>query len=296
MNAAPRRPHVSASPSRAPESLVIARKSKSNLAFALACLPAERRRDMISFYAFCRIIDDIADDPAVPVDTKRATLEAWRRAVLHDGVGVDDPVLAEVILLPTKYEFSADLLAEIIDGVASDQDKVRYADIDELLAYCYKVASVVGIVSSRIFGARDPKSVDYAVALGYALQLTNIMRDVGEDARETGRIYLPLDEMQQHGVTEADILAGRYSPGFIALMEQQYQRACGYYEKAAQLLPPQDRQCMIAARMMGQIYSEILKKLHRTRYRVFDRRERLSRLRKGLILTRFWVKGVIGLD
>lgn len=296
MNAAPRRPHAAASSSRAPESLAIARKSKSNLAFALACLPVERRRDMISFYAFCRIIDDIADDPAVPVDSKRATLEAWRGAVLADGAGISDPVLEEVILLPAKYQFSPDLLAEIIDGVASDQDKVRYENIDELLAYCYKVASVVGIVSSRIFGARDPHTTDYAVALGYALQLTNIMRDVGEDARETGRIYLPLDEMRQHGVSEEDILTGRYSPGFIALMDLQYQRARSYYEKAAKLLPAQDRHCMIAAKMMGQIYREILEKLHRTRYRVFDRRERLSRLRKGLILGRYWVKGLMGLS
>lgn len=295
MNAAPCRPNAAVAPDRVPESLAIARKSKSNLAFALACLPAERRRDMVSFYAFCRIVDDIADDPDVDVDAKRATLKAWRQAVLCKGEGISDPVLEEVVLLPEKYQFSPELLAEIIDGVASDQDKVRYENIDELLAYCYKVASVVGIVSSRIFGARDARSTDYAVMLGYALQLTNIMRDVGEDARETGRIYLPLDEMRQHGVSEDDILHGRYSPGFTALMEQQYQRARSYYQKAAQLLPAQDRQCMIAAKMMGQIYSEILEKLHRTGYLVFDRRERLSRLRKGLILGRYWVKGLMGL-
>ena len=294
MNAAPHHPPAPVAPDRVPESLAIARKSKSNLAFALACLPEERRRDMISFYAFCRIVDDIADDPAVPLATKRLTLNQWCHAVLHEGEGIEDPVLAEIIVLPAKYHFSPDLLAEIIDGVASDQDKDRYANIEELLAYCYKVASVVGIVSSRIFGARDPQSEAYAIALGYALQLTNIMRDVGEDARETGRIYLPQDELRHHGVTEEDILAGRYSPGFTALMDQQYQRARAYYEKAAQLLPDQDRRCMIAARMMGHIYYEILEKLHRTRYRVFDRRERLSRLRKGLILGRYWLQGLMG--
>ncbi len=277
------------------ESALIAKKSKSNLAFALACLPAERRRDMISFYAFCRIIDDIADDPEVPVDRKRATLAVWRHAVLNRGEGLVDPVLGEVVQLPDKYAFSAGLLAEIIDGVASDQDKVRYANIDELLAYCYKVASVVGIVSSRIFGAQDPRSTDYAVSLGYALQLTNIMRDVGEDARETGRIYLPQDEMLAHGVSEADILAGRYSAGFTALMEQQYQRAHSYYAQAEALLPEKDRHCMISARMMAQIYREILEKLHRTGYRVFERREKLSRLRKGIILGRYWIEGMLGL-
>jgi phytoene synthase len=272
----------------------IAKKSKSNLAFALACLPAERRRDMISFYAFCRIVDDIADDPQVAVEVKKAALAQWRHAVLHEGEGLSDPVLSEIVKLPAKYAFSPGLLAEIIDGVASDQDKVRYSNINELLAYCYKVASVVGIVSARIFGARDPRSDDYAVSLGYALQLTNIMRDVGEDARESGRIYLPLDEMQAHGVSEADILAGRHSQGFKSLMDAQYARARRYYDEAVNLLPRSDRRCMVAARMMAKIYSEILEKLHRTGYRVFERRERLSKLRKGFILGSFWVKGLFG--
>jgi phytoene synthase len=275
-------------------SIQIAKKSKSNLAFALACLPAERRRDMISFYAFCRIVDDIADCTETPVDEKRTALAQWRHAVLHDGEGLSDPVLTEVVQLPAKYRFSPQLLAEIIDGVASDQDKVRYANFTELLAYCYKVACVVGIVSARIFGARDPRTDDYAIALGYALQLTNIMRDIGEDARESGRIYLPLDEMEKHGVTEADILTGRYSPGFTALMEEHYQRAHHYYDEAVNTLPRSDRRRMIAARMMAKIYGEILEKLHRTGYRVFDRRERLSSGRKAFILGSYWIKSMLG--
>lgn len=293
-NAAPGIQHLASSDQAPVTSLQIAKKSKSNLAFALACLPVERRRDMISFYAFCRIVDDIADDPDVAIEVKKASLAQWRHAVLHAGEGLRDPVLDEVVKLPAKYAFSPDLLAEIIDGVASDQDKVRYANIEELLAYCYKVASVVGIVSARIFGAHDPRSDDYAVSLGYALQLTNIMRDVGEDARESGRIYLPLDEMRQHGVTEDDILAGRYSTGFRLLMDAQYARARSYYDQAVNLLPRSDRRCMVAARMMARIYSEILEKLHRTGYRVFDRRERLSKLRKGFILGSFWLKGLFG--
>ncbi len=272
----------------------IASKSKSNLAFALACLPPQRRKDMISFYAFCRIVDDIADDPQVPEAEKRVTLDRWHHAVLHGGEGISDPVLAEVVALPAKYHFSAHLLADIIDGVSSDLSLVRYANIEELLAYCYKVASVVGLVSIHIFGYSQPRTRDYAVALGYALQLTNIMRDVGEDARDSGRIYLPLDELQRFGVSEDDILNGRYGGGFLPLMEFQYQRARRYYDEAAALLPAVDRKSMIASEMMAQIYREILEKMRNTGFRVFDRREKLSRLRKSIILGSYLLRGLIG--
>ena len=278
-----------------PESSVeIAKKSKSNLAFALACLPAERRRDMISFYAFCRIVDDIADEPSVPEPQKRAELAAWRLAVLNGGQGISDPVLKEVVALPAMYHFSPELLAEIIDGVASDLSIVRYQTIEALLGYCYKVASVVGLVSIHIFGHTDPKCKEYAVALGYALQLTNIIRDVGEDARDSGRIYLPLDDLKQFGLTEDDVLQGRYSDGFSKMMEFQYRRARQYYEEAAKLLPRVDRKSMIASEMMGQIYREILEKLQRRGFRVFDRREKLSKLRKGVILGSYLLRGLIG--
>ncbi|MFZ4595048.1 MAG: phytoene/squalene synthase family protein [Verrucomicrobiaceae bacterium] len=269
----------------------IAIKSKSNLALALACLPRERRRDMVSFYAFCRIVDDIADDPELPEATKRASLARWREAVLGGDAGQGDPVQAEVVGLPVKYGFSPQWLAEIIDGVASDQDKIRYANLEELKAYCYKVACVVGLVSARIFGARDARSDEYAVTLGYALQLTNIMRDIGEDARECGRIYLPADELARFGVSEQDILQGRYSPEFLRLMNFQYQRARRYYEEASALLPTTDRHRMVAARMMARIYGDILEKLKHTGFRVFDRREKLSKLHKGVILGGYLMHG-----
>ena len=279
------------SPQPTASSTEIALKSKSNLALALACLPRERRRDMVSFYAFCRIVDDIADDPELPEATKRASLARWREAVLSGDAGQGDPVQAEVVGLPAKYGFSPQWLAEIIDGVASDQDKIRYANLDELKAYCFKVACVVGLVSARIFGARDARSDEYAVTLGYALQLTNIMRDIGEDARECGRIYLPADELARFGVSEQDILQGRYSPEFLRLMNFQYQRARRYYEEAAALLPTTDRHRMVAARMMARIYGDILEKLKRTGFRVFDRREKLSKLHKGVILGGYLMHG-----
>jgi 15-cis-phytoene synthase len=261
----------------------IAKKSRSNLAFALACLPPERRADMITFYAFCRVVDDVADDDNVPVESRRQSLAEWKDSVLHQS--------PNVALLAEKYQFSRAWLAEIIDGVASDLDTQRYADFTALQAYCYKVASVVGLVSARIFGVQGTICDDYAVKLGYAFQLTNIMRDVGQDARETGRIYLPQDELQRFGVTEAAILAGQRQEGFTPLMEFQYQRAAQYYNEARAALPKSERGHMIAARMMDAIYSRILEQMKSTGYQTLIRRERLSNLKKAVILARYLIEG-----
>lgn len=261
----------------------IARKAKSNLALALACLPAARRRDMTSFYAFCRVVDDLADDPGAAPAERAARLDNWRRAVM-DGRGEGDPVLGEVVQLPGRYGFPREWLVEIIDGVASDLGRVRYATYEELLGYCYKVASVVGLVSAEIFGCTQSGSRDYAVQLGYALQLTNILRDVGQDARESGRIYLPLEDLRRFGVTEDEVLEGRPGPGFANLMEFEYDRARVLFEAADAALPAADRAALLPARMMAQVYREILEKLRRRRYPVFSERCRLHPLRKGWIL------------
>jgi phytoene synthase len=271
-------------------SALIARRAKSNLAFALACLPAERRRDMTSFYAFCRVVDDIADNAELTEAERERELAFWRRSSM-EGEAPGHPVLDEVVVLPAKYGFPREWLAEIIDGVASDLTKSRYQTIDELLGYCYKVASVVGLVSVEIFGYRNESACEYAVQLGYALQLTNIIRDVGQDARDTGRIYLPLDDMAKFGVTEEDILEGRHTPAFVRLMDFEHERARGFYQRAERLLPPEDRESLLASRMMGQIYFEILQKLKRTRYPVFEARCRLHPLRKGWILASYLSRG-----
>jgi 15-cis-phytoene synthase len=265
----------------------ITRKSQSNLAFALSTLPPARKRDMISFYAFCRVIDDIADDEAVTAEVRRSELARWRSAVLG-GPAFVDPVLQDTLPLPERYGFPREHLAEIIDGCLSDLDRTRYRDFAELQGYCYQVACVVGLASMKIFGAQASATAHYAEALGYALQLTNIIRDVGEDAGK-GRIYLPQAELEQFGVTEADILSGQASPGFLALMEFQRERAEGYYREAESCLPASDRKVMVAARMMGHVYRDILHKLHRQRYPVFERRMKLSKWRKGYLLTRYTV-------
>ena len=271
----------------------ITRRSRSNLAFALACLPAKRRRDMVSFYAFCRVVDDIADDPGLPPAERERTLRQWHDAVLR-GDGSPAPILAETLALSREHGFSPALLGEIIEGVSSDLACQRRETFASLLGYCYKVASAVGLVSIEIFGHKNPACRDYAVNLGYALQLTNILRDVGQDARETGRIYLPLEDLRRFGVTEEEILSGQSSERFLALMAFQAERAEGYYRLAASQLPDEDRHSMIAARMMGQVYQEILDKLRRERFPVFERRVRLSALRKGWILLSYFARGLIG--
>ncbi len=267
----------------------ITRRAKSNLAFALACLPPERKRDMISFYAFCRVVDDIADDPGRSEEEKERELGHWRKCVLENAPP-GHPVLDEAVLLPGKYGFPRAWMAEIIDGVASDITRLRYETFEELLAYCYKVASVVGLVSIEIFGHQCPETKDYALNLGYALQLTNIMRDVGQDARETGRIYLPLAELRQFGVSEDEILRGITSSRFEKLMDFQYRRARDYYQAAKRLLPPADERSMVASEIMAEIYSTILEKLKSEHYPVFEKRCKLNPLHKVWILAKHLIR------
>ncbi len=271
----------------------ITRRAKSNLAFALACLPKERRRDMISFYAFCRVVDDIADATDSSPSEKEAELNHWRRCV-EGGKPPGHPVLDEAVLLPQRYGFPRAWLGEIIDGVASDITKTRYETFEELLGYCYKVASIVGLVSIEIFGHTNPATKDYAINLGYALQFTNIIRDVGQDARDTCRIYLPQSELRKFGVLESEILDARPSPRFIKLMDFQYQRARDYYDAAQKALPQEDRKNMVASEIMAAIYSRILEKLKRERYPVFTKRCRLGKLHKLWILGSHLIKARFG--
>jgi len=275
---------------RASVSRQIARRSKSNLAFALSTLAPQRRRDMTTFYAFCRVVDDIADDSDLPVDERRAMLNEWKHG-LQRGFVSPDELQAEVSELPARYSIRREWLCEIIDGVASDLDHQRYQSIQQLLGYCYKVASVVGLVSIEIFGYQNAGCKNYAVQLGYALQLTNIIRDVGEDARNAGRIYLPQEDLQRFGVSENQILEGRYSTEFRELMDFQHQRALHYYNQACRALPEEDRCNMMPAEMMAQVYSEILEKIHRNDFRVLDQRFGLGKMRKLTILAAFAVRG-----
>jgi 15-cis-phytoene synthase len=270
----------------------IARKSRSNLAITLSCLPGERKSDMISFYAFCRLLDDIADDPNTPVHERRLEMNRWRQAILNLD-RTTHPVLTEVLDLSSKYEIDRSLFLEILDGMASDLETDRFESWDELLKYCYKVASAVGLVSIEIFGYQNPRCREYAVNLGYALQLTNIIRDVGQDARDTGRIYISRDILAAHQVSEDQILSGRYDDHFRGLMQEMHDRALVYFREAESILPLEDRSSMIAAEMMAQVYREILEKVRSSGFRVFEERVSLHPLKKILILSRFLMRRLL---
>jgi len=262
-----------------PEASQITRESKSNLALAFISLGRERRQDMTVFYAFCRVIDDIADESNQPSDRKRESLTNWRKWIRQSGAG--EPALAQQVRsLLEKYRIKPEMLDEIIAGVEMDLEKSRYANWEELRLYCYRVASAVGLVSIEIFGYKNPQAREYAVQLGLALQTTNIIRDVRKDL-ENGRIYLPADEMAKFDYSEADLAARKYDDRFVKLMQFQADRSHEFFAKATALLPREDRKSMVAAEIMHSIYHGLLRKIERDRFRVFERDYRLNKLEKA---------------
>jgi phytoene synthase len=262
-----------------PEASQITRQSKSNLALAFISLGKERRQDMTVFYAFCRVIDDIADEGGQPPEEKRTQLTQWRERIRQAGTG-EPPLAGEVRTLLAKYRIAPEMLDEIIAGVEMDLEKSRYANWEELRLYCYRVASAVGLVSIEIFGYKNPQTREYAVQLGLALQTTNIIRDVRKDL-ENGRIYLPADEMAEFNYTEADLTARRYDDRFVKLMQFQADRSHDFFAKAAALLPREDRKSMVAAEIMHSIYHALLRKIEGDGFRVFERDYRLNKLEKA---------------
>jgi phytoene synthase len=268
-----------------PSAEEITRSSKSNLALALITLPRDRRRDMNVFYAFCRVIDDIADDPGRNAEERRVALQQWRESL--GGPIESEPSLALVVReLIAKYRLDPELLREIINGCEMDLAGARYATWEDLRQYCYRVASCVGLVSIEIFGCRNPVCRDYAIDLGLALQITNILRDVGEDFANDGRIYLPEEDMARFGYTAEDLKAGRRNEAFLALMQFEAARARSYYDSAVRALPPGERRSLVAAELMRAIYSRILAKMERDGFRVFGKRYRVSTAGKLSLIAR----------
>ncbi|HEY1582397.1 MAG TPA: squalene/phytoene synthase family protein [Chthoniobacterales bacterium] len=256
----------------------ITRASNSNLAFAFLSLGAERRRDITTFYAFCRLIDDIADSTSFPSEEKARRLVRWR-ASLSGPTNDEPPLASEVRSLITKYPISPPMLGEIIDGVEMDLTIRRYESFAALREYCYRVASAVGLVSIEIFGYTNPACRDYATELGLALQVTNILRDVGTDLA-SGRIYLPREDMARFDYSEADLAARTYDARFLGLMQFEAARAEEYFRNAAALLPREDRRSMISAEIMASIYHALLRRMEADHFRVFERDYRLSKWAK----------------
>jgi len=268
-----------------PPSALITARSGSNLALAFGCLPPERRRAMGIFYAFCRVVDD-ASDSSAPLEQKRAELDFWREEIRRAYVSQPlSPLGKEMAEIIRTYLIPPTPLEEILNGVEMDLTTSRYPDFKSLEQYCYRVASAVGLVSIEIFSYRQPQTREYAVALGMAFQLTNILRDVKKDAA-IDRIYLPQDEMAEFGVTDADILNGRWSPKMRKFLKFQNFRARHYYAKSLRLIDPRDRPTLTAAEIMREVYETLLKKIARNDYNVFKKDIRISKPGKVLCINR----------
>ena len=270
----------------------ITRRSASNLALAFCLLPRTTRDDMAVLYAFCREVDDVADDTAAPLEERRARLELWRqdirRACCRERPQL--PICQELQPVIEWYRLPLALFEELLNGVAMDLEIPRYATWDQLDLYCYRVASVVGLLSLPVFGCRHAASREYAIALGRALQLTNILRDVANDAAR-GRIYLPLEELRACGVAPEAILNCRYTPAYAELAGRVASRARRYYRLARQQLPEEDRRALVAAELMGAVYWRLLLKLEQRRFDVFHGPPvRLSRACKIALILRTWYR------
>lgn len=278
------------------ESRAITRKSASNLALAFILLPKTKRDGMSALYAFCRAVDDIADDESIPTPERRAQLAEWRDDVRR-ACGSESPrfpVNRELQQVIRCYHLPFEHFDALLQGVEMDLDRNRYADYEQLELYCYRVASVVGLLSIEIFRYTDPACREYAVYLGKALQLTNILRDVRTDA-ERGRIYLPLAELERFQVKPEEILSHEYSERFYSLADSVAQRASYFYRLARQTLPPADRRSMVAAELMGSVYWRLLRELERRRFNVFGPTPpRLGKAQKLILVFRAWWRFALG--
>jgi phytoene synthase len=263
----------------------ITRRAKSNLAFALNILPKERREDMVVFYAFCRTMDDIADDPSLEASARASALSAWREG-LESGFPEPGEFEREVVEMRDRNHVPNDLLLAIIDGCEMDLRPQRFASWDDLERYTWKVACAVGLVSVRLFGCLDPVSDRYAVSLGHALQLTNILRDIGEDLSNGVRIYLPLADLSRFQYTERDLIGRVHDGRFLALMEYEAGRAEAYYKEAEECLPVIDKEALVPARIMAEVYHALLVKMRADGFRVFGKRYSISKARKLTILSK----------
>ncbi len=272
-----------------PSSAEITQKAKSNLAFALRCVPAERRRHLVSFYAFCRVIDDLADDLELPIGKKKEGLAGWRaifdQGEVNPSLGLEE-LQREVLEVRDLYEIPSEYFTNVIEGCQMDLQPQRFGTWPDLQEYTYRVASSVGLVCLPLFGADSQRAHDYAVTLGHALQLTNILRDIAEDLSNGARIYVPLHDLGRFTYTERDLIGRVHDGRFLAFMSYQADRCEELYQKASELLPREDYKALLAPRVMHRIYHTLLKKMRADQFRVFDRRYRLSKLHKLSLLVR----------
>ncbi|EGF31655.1 Phytoene synthase [Oxalobacteraceae bacterium IMCC9480] len=267
-----------------------AAQSGSSFYYSFLFLPTERRRAITALYAFCREVDDTVDE-CTDVGIARTKLHWWRSEIGAMLAGTPThPVTLALQPHMATYQLDGQHLLAIIDGMEMDLDQTRYLDYIGLQRYCWHVAGVVGILSASIFGYTDKQTLQYAEKLGLAFQLTNIIRDVGEDAR-IGRIYLPVNELQQFGVTAADLLAARHNDQFENLMRFQVRRAQAAYDEAFALLPAADRRSQRPGLMMSAIYRALLSEIEHDGFHVLNQRISLTPIRKLWLAWRTYIRG-----
>lgn len=269
------------------------RRRTTNFYYSFSFLPRPERQAINTVYAFCREIDDIVDDipsqsPEI-IEQKREMLNWWRAQIEAIYVGGPiDPHAKDIAQVARTYAIPKQYLLTVIDGCQRDLSKRRYATFAELKEYCYGVASIVGLISIEVFGYRHEETKQYAINLGYALQLTNILRDIKHD-KDCGFIYLPMEDLERFRYTVEDLQHEVYNEHFVALMEFQVQRARDYYHRARTMLRSDERQTMVAAEIMDAIYYRLLEKIELHDYRVFEKRIRVSSLHKFVTALRIWL-------
>lgn len=264
--------------------------SGSSFYYSFLFLPPERRRAITALYAFCREVDDVVDETP-DENVARIKLAWWREEVARSFAGTPQHlVMRAIAACPPSMGITRGRLDEIIDGMEMDLVQSRYLDFAGLERYCYLVAGVVGLCAADIFGRSEETTLDYARNLGLAFQLTNIIRDVGEDARR-GRVYLPMAELQRFNVPVADILNARYTPAFQAMMQFQYERAESYYDAAFAALPAADRRAQRPGLIMAAIYRTLLAEIRRDGFQVLHQRTSLTPIRKLWLAWKTWTFG-----
>lgn len=268
------------------------KKSGSNFYYSFWFLPKAKRDAMYTVYAFCKAVDSAVDEP--PAGSRpKDELQRWRNELdaVYSGTP-SSPIMISLAHHVKTLSIPKAYFEELIKGVEMDLFNNRYVTFDELSLYCYRVASVVGLICLHIFGVTSARAQDYAVALGMAFQMTNVLRDVGTDAAQ-GRIYLPLDDLQRYNYPEKSLLNQTYSPEFRMLMEHEASRALLYYKRAdaaLAALPPADRRALTVAEIMRGIYRRIFEDIQRANYQVFQQRITLSTMRRVFIALRVWLR------
>lgn len=273
-------------------SRTITRQSGSNFYYAFLFLPKPKREALYAVYAFCRLSDDLVDDSHAGADPA-AALTRWRKVLdtyFQDGVGPS--VIAAVGQAARRFNIPKVYFEELLNGMEMDLTRARYATFEELYPYCYRVASIVGLICIEIFGYTNPQTKTYAEQLGIAFQLTNILRDVGVDAQR-GRIYLPQDELKRFGYSEEELLAKRYNSAFMELMRFQCERARGFFRAASAALSAEDERSLLAAEIMRAIYYRLLLRIEAQQYDVFHKNIVIGKPQKLLLAGGLWLRSAL---